>query len=194
MNLIESLERASPVRSRRETDRAIYLTKLSWSPTAYLHTIFRPASSTLLDAVAKEFDFPPTLIAHLQRCNGATLFVASKLCLGMSLFGCRESATRLTRDLNAGPSPLDIRPMKDKARDAVVFGSYGYDASMLMVDRRTEAVRCSFGRDVSRTRFEWSSIDDCLENEIRRLSQLFTAEGDCQVPCEGLVPTSGSVP
>jgi hypothetical protein len=188
MNLIESLERVTPLREKVETKNATYLTRLSWG-RAYLHTIYHSIDSAILSAVAQELDFPSTLVAHFQRCNGAQLFVASVTCRGLHLLGCREKGKPLSRDSDE-PSPTDIRQTANANRDSVVFGSYGFDGSMLMVDRRSQAVRCSYGRDLSKTRREWASIDDCLESEIQRMSQLFAPDGTCLVPCEGLIPTT----
>jgi hypothetical protein len=129
------------------------------------------------------------LVAHFQRCNGAQLFVASVTCRGLHLLGCREKGKPLSRDSDE-PSPTDIRQTANANRDSVVFGSYGFDGSMLMVDRRSQAVRCSYGRDLSKTRREWASIDDCLESEVQRVSQLFAPDGTCLVSCEELVPTA----
>ena len=107
MNIIESIERAMPLREKVEKKGATYLTRLSWGQ-AYLHTIYHPIDSAVLVAVAQELDFPSTLFAHFQQCNGAQLFVASITCRGLSLFGCRERDRPLSRSLDE-PSPIDIR-------------------------------------------------------------------------------------
>jgi len=188
MKLIESLERVTPLREKVETKNATYLTRLSWG-RAYLHTIYHSIDSAILSAVAQELDFPSTLFAHFQQCNGAQLFVASITCRGLSLFGCRERDRPLSRSLD-DPSPIDIRTKALVIRDGLVFGAYGFDGSMLMIDCKTQKVRCTYGRDVTKTRTEWPSIDECLESEVQRMSQLFAPDGTCLVPCEGLIPTS----
>jgi hypothetical protein len=190
MNIIESLERAMPPRDKVETKKFTCLTRLSWG-RAYLHTILHPSDSALLTDVAQELDFPTTLVTHFQRCNGAQLFVASVTCRGLLLFGCREKGKPFSRAVDE-PEPIDIRPAIDKSRDSIVFGSYGFDGSMLTLDRKSQVVRCSYGRDVTRIRCEWPSIEACLESEIQRMSQLFAPDGTCLVACEALVPTSSS--
>jgi len=191
MNLIESFARALPPRDQVETRNATRLTRLSWGESAYLHTIIKPVEFSIVTEVAQELDFPPSLVVHFRRCNGAQLFVASVTCRGMSLFGCRERDKPFDRS-SSEPSAIDIRQKKGVVSGCVVFGSYGYDGSMLMLDRQDETVRCSYGRDAARTRRQWPSLDEFLESEVQRMSQLFAPDGTCLVPCAELVPPSES--
>ena len=163
--------------------------KLPWARHAYLHTIYRPADPLVVHVVASDLQFPRSLVAHFATCNGGTLFHASVTCIGIHLFGCVPERRTIVRDPEAPDEPLDIRtPNLLAPPDFVVFGSYGYDLSRLMVNRQDETVRCSVGKDMSRIRCEWSSIDECLESEIERLGALFSKDGEALVPCEELLP------
>lgn len=178
-------------RNGKETSRTNDVVKMRGTEDEYLHAINKPTEKLIRDEVAAEMDLPQALVAHFEGCNGGSLYCASATCIGINLFGCVPRQSRLNRNLDDDWPPLDIRRSNRPATDYILFASYGYDASLVLVDRRHQTVRCCAGRDLSRTRQEWSSIEEWLGSEIDRLAKLFTPEGLCLVECKDLVPSKG---
>lgn len=193
MKILDLLKRRTES-DGRETPLAIYITKVPWAEDAYLHTINKPTASDIRDDVSKDLDFPPSLVAHFEQCNGGSLFCASAACIGINLFGCLPKGRAFSRALDQDSPPIDIRTSNRRIREHIVFASYGYDASLVVVNRCDESVRCCQGRDILKTRREWPSIDEWLTCELDRLSQVFTPDGTCLVTCENLVPPIAPVP
>ena len=178
----------------KETPLAIYLTKVPWAEEIYLHTINKPAEPEIRAAVLNDLEFPPSLVVHFEQCNGGSLFCASAACIGINLFGCLAKGRAFSRGLDQDSPPIDIRTSNLRRREYIVFASYGFDASLVLLNRQDESVRCCQGRDTSKTRREWPSINEWLACELDRLGQVFTPNGTCLVTCEELVPPSRLVP
>lgn len=175
-------------KQNKESSLAWYGTKLVWGNEAYLHVIYKPATTALLAEVSEEFEFPESLIHFYSKTNGASLFLASLTCRGVVICGCLERESKLTRDLEA--SPVDIRTLNRRNRDFVAFGAYGYDGSTLLVDKRSGLVQCTLGRDLTKIRKSWKSIDNWMDDEFVRMCDLFSKDGSCLTNCEGLLPPS----
>jgi len=154
----------------------------------YLHAINKPTDKLIRDEVAAELHFPQTLVTHFDECNGGSLYCASATCIGINLFGCTPRQSKLNRKLDDDWPPIDIRRSNRPGTHYIIFASYGFDASLVLVNRHDQTVRCCLGRDLSKTRQEWTSIEEWLGSEIDRLANLFTPEGLCLVKCEDLVP------
>lgn len=168
-----------------------YVIRRPGTTDRFLHAINKPIEKLIREEVASELDFPQSLVAHFEECNGGSLYCASATCIGINLFGCVPRQSMLNRNLDDEWPPIDIRRSNRPATDYVVFASYGFDASLVLVNRRDQTVRCCVGRDLSKTRQEWTSIEEWLGSEIDRLAKLFTPEGLCLVKCKDLVPAEG---
>ena len=192
MKLIDLLKRRADL-NVLETPLAVYVTKVPGAEEAYLHTIHKPADPEILATTSRDLEFPPSLVAHFEQCNGGSLFCASVACIGINLFGCLPKGRSLSRALDQDSPPIDIRTSNRGVREHIAFASYGYDTSLVLVNMRNENVRCCHGRDIVKTRREWPSIDDWLTSELDRLSQVFAPDGTCLVTCEELVPLNTPV-
>jgi hypothetical protein len=188
MTLADSLRARFDHESNRETEKVVYLSCQPWAPEGYLHTIHKPLPTAALMRVANDLDFPASLIRHFMDCNGAKLFSASLACAGLYLFGCWEKGQIHNRGAGDSP-PLNIEiPNSGIESDLLIFGSYAADGSYLLIDRKTEDVLCAMGRDISRIRCSWPSLEVWRDREIARLSELFDRGGRCLAQCEDLLP------
>src|SRR5262245_8718357 len=190
MSFVDTLTHHFASSTNRETRNAWYIAKQPWASHAYVHRIQKPIEQSTVAGVAEQLDFPPSLLSfYTWTCNGGSLFHANVTCIGLYLFGCWREGQTFDRNPEHEQPPINIRTSNLTIRSNVVaFGSYGADGSLLMVDRETEQVWCAYGRDQSRIRCTWKSVDIWLEQEIARLCQLFMPDGTCRVQCADLLP------
>jgi hypothetical protein len=73
-------------------------------------------------------------------------------------------------------------------RDAVCFGDYPPDGSLLCVTREGQSVNCFREGEWEQVRASWSSIADWLKAESERLSGCFDESGMRLVPEQELLP------
>jgi hypothetical protein len=189
--LHEVLSKRFALSTNRETTQVFYISKVRWADDAYLHAIHKPIENAVVDTVARDLRLPPSLVAFYRLQNGGTLFRASLTCIGLTIFGCWREGQLATRAVHGDSPPIDIR-LHNQSTDAsfVLFGTYGADGSRLLINRDTEVVSCSVGRDLSKVRKRWTGLEEWLESEVDRLCQLFTPDGVCLVPCAQLLPPS----
>lgn len=72
--------------------------------------------------------------------------------------------------------------------DLLCIGSYGYDRSIVCIDRTTLEVSCFVGKDFTRTPKAWQSLDDWLVSEIQRVCRLHDELGNCLVDKKQFLP------
>lgn len=78
------------------------------------------------------------------------------------------------------------------ARSQIYIGSYGYDRSMVCINRDTEVVSCFQGVEFAKLRKTWPNLENWLIEEIRRLSILFDSDGKLLVSEDQLLPDAGA--
>jgi len=176
--------------SNRESGLARFGTKLAWVEEAFLLTVYKPTAASIISEVGQELAFPSSLYDWFGYHNGATLFRTSLTCPGLRLFGCHSRGASLKRE--EASIAIDIRTVNRKKREIVAFGSYSYDGSLLLIDRKSEAVHCCYGREVEPYRASWPTLGQWMECELERLCGLFQGDGTCMTDCQGLVPGSGA--
>jgi hypothetical protein len=148
-------------------------------PVAYLHVIYKPAEEEIVREVFGKIRAPPSLRRLYALCNGASLFSGA-----IRIFGCVAAGTLLDRRNPLSLPPLDIvksnRQFVDPERfqRQVCIGAYGFDRSLVCVDRKIEMVTCYEGEEFKRTRKKWPTVDSWITGEIDRLSMLFSDEGE----------------
>jgi hypothetical protein len=77
--------------------------------------------------------------------------------------------------------PLDTQNL-------VCIGSYGWDRSLVCVDRLSFEVVCFKGEDFSMRRKIWRSLEHWIVSELARIEVYFDASGNCLVEPGQLVP------
>ncbi len=173
-----------------ETPHAFYKTRLpSIAPEAYLNVIFKPASPEVRQEFARTLGFPPRLVSFYSQWNGAHLFMN-----GVHIYGCVRHGQLLTRTASFSLPPFNIEPVnrglarKVEAQDLVCFGSYGFDTSLVCVDRRSLEVICFKGKDLNVKRQTWPGLEQWIVSELQRLAMYFDDLGNCLVDRSQLLP------
>jgi hypothetical protein len=186
LNLLKKFDDADDV----ETDTAIYRTRVpSVGPEAYLNVIFKPSAAEVREGVASNLHFPPPLVTFYSEWNGARLFVN-----GINIYGCVPQGQLLRRTESFALSPFNIEAVNREfanslyAQNLVCIGSYGWDRSLVCVDRRSFEVVCFRGEDLGMRRKIWRSLERWIVSELARIEVYFDASGDCLVEPDRLVP------
>jgi hypothetical protein len=156
------------------------------APEAYLHVVFPGLKKTDLSRMEMEIgrSFSPSLLELYSSCNGMTLFSGS-----LALYGLRTSYAR-TGDAVWQPFSIAIPNVDERLdgadQDAVFFGTYDWDGSLLYTSPKSPVVyRCT--RDSTRPLNKWPSVQNMLLSEVRRIDKLFDANGK---PIDDGVPTT----
>ena len=147
------------------------------APEAYNHKLFKPLNEEDIRLLENEMNTNiPTEYKDflLNKTNGLLFFVTS-----FSLDGLRK---QLGRDLEAGAQPFDLqtpnileKPQNAK-KEHFFIGGYGYDASKLYIDSLTGKVFFCKRRDATPL-FEWSSFEEMITEETKRLFKLYDSNG-----------------
>jgi hypothetical protein len=174
-----------------EYERIIYRTRIPHrAPLAYFTVVFKPVSMELLGQRVRELRMPPSLREWYLSCNGGVLYGGV-----LRLYGLRPDRYVLDRaNWMREAWPVDILEANGEhqgaldALDAVCFGDYSADHSLLCVCRETQVVTCFEGRMFGRVRRNWRSIDEWLTEETSRLSGCFDENGIRLVDEHQLVP------
>lgn len=174
----------------RENDVACFCTRVPWvAPEAYLNIIFKPAPRDVLADVGARMRIPPPVMELLARYNGAKLF--SDL---LSLYGVVGQGQTLNRSDPFSLPPFDIElenqswPPPDRNR-YLNIGGYGFDGSEACIDRRSLQI-VVFQRRAKEPYCSWPTLDDWLNTEIERLSELFDPSGKLLVDESRTLPSS----
>lgn len=160
-------------------------------PAAFLHVIYKPAAQEIVRVVFGQIHAPPSLRRLYALCNGASLFSGA-----IRIFGCVAAGTLLDRSDPLSLPPLDIVKSNRQFVDPETFqtqvciGAYGFDRSLVCVDRQIEVVTCYEGEDIKTTRKKWPTIENWITSEIDRLSTLFSPEGERLVAENFCLPDS----
>lgn len=143
---------------------------------AYLHVVFPGLGSEQRISLEKVCGrpIPPWLLELYSEHNGMILFSGS-----LALYGLRASYGRsgdgAWQPFNLAEPNVDER-MVDAPPEAVFFGTYDWDGSLLYTTANSQAVyRCS--RDSPKPLNEWANVRLMLTAEVHRIGRLFDAGG-----------------
>lgn len=172
-----------------ESDTAFFYNSAPWiAPKAYLHIVFRGASTDALDEVGRgQMRLPQSWLDTLTRQNGASLFSGA-----MDIYGLHSPGTLLNRSNIFEPLPFNVQsearswPVKPVER-YVRIGGYGYDGTGAVLDRESGAV-LAIPRKSETILQKWPDADAWINVEVTRLATLFDSEGKIQVAKERTVP------
>jgi hypothetical protein len=176
--------------SDRETPDAYFRTHVpAVGSSAYLNIVYKAPPKTVLDEVDREVRLPNSLRDFYTSWNGARLFVGA-----LSVYGCVPTGQLLNRADPFKLLPFDVREVnheftrQTKNAGLVCIGSYSYDRSIVCMHRETQSVACYVGKDFSKRRQEWGSLDRWLTDEVGRMSLFFDSQGNRLVDKERLLP------
>ena len=154
-----------------------------------LNILFKPVSVETRERVGRRLRFPAPLLDFFTRSNGARLFFS-----GIAFYGCLPEHQTFDRTNPFGLLPFNNEDaQREFARaitgtDLLCIGSYGYDRSIVCIDRTTLEVSCFVGKDFTRTPKAWQSLDDWLVSEIQRVCRLHDELGNCLVDKKQFLP------
>ncbi len=146
------------------------------APEAYLHNVFPGLDRKGLNQIESLIGqpLPEPLRRFYTVFNGLDLFSSS-----LAIFGLRANYSRSGDD---AWQPFDITlPNVDERidnanDDTVFFGSYEWDGSLLYMNAEDPSVyRCS--RESVEPLNQWSTLEEALIQETRRLDALFDTKG-----------------
>jgi hypothetical protein len=140
--------------------------------------------------VANKLRIPAVLVDFLTRQNGARLFSGS-----LFIFGVVRAGQLLNRSAPFSLPPLNIEaensePAKYSRSRFLAFGAYGFDGSVLCIDRLDERV-ILFHRNSNTPVAVWPSVDECVISEVSRLCVLFDQRGKILVDESKTLPSKG---
>jgi len=146
------------------------------APEAYFHVVYPPMDDDQISALEHQIgrSLPEELQSFYKQSNGIKLFAYA-----LSIDGMRHSYVR-TGDDAWQPYSIITQNVQERPLDApetlVFFGGYEYDGSSLGMSPESPVVYRFAPQSVTPLN-EWSSFDDMLISEVRRLSKLFDEQG-----------------
>jgi len=191
LNLIHLLRLTrEPAFSSNAASYYVHLPELA--PFGYLHTIFIAPKEETLRQCADRLRMPEGLRRFFTFQNGADLFFNS-----LSLFGILEPGRLLSRTNDRIQAPFDLEDMNRQHRlppegEWILIGSYGFDGTQLLFHRLTEKIQAVERKHRHRVS-EWADFDTYLQDEIGRLSSLFSEAGKLLVDKKYTVPGSEEI-
>jgi hypothetical protein len=176
-------------RVERESGTAFFYNFAPWiAPKAFLHIVFRGASTEALDDVGRrEMRLPESWLETLAQQNGASLFSGA-----MDIYGLHTPGAGLNRTDIFQPLPFNIAsesrswPVKPFDR-YVSIGGYGYDGTRAVLDRESGTV-LAIPRKSETVLRKWPNADTWINLESARLATFFDSEGKIRVASEETVP------
>ena len=191
IDLLKLISKFRAVNNRRSAV-AFFQTHVPWvGPEAYLNIIFEPASLEVLSNVGAKMRMPAPLVELLAEHNGAILFSGA-----LSWYGVVDKGQLLNRTNRFSLPPFNIEaenrswPPPDRDR-LLKIGGYGFDGSGVCIDRQNLRILV-FHRGAEEPYCSWPTLGDWLNNEIRRLSELFDVSGKRLVDESETLPSSAA--
>lgn len=161
----------------RESDAAFFQTQVPWvASEAYLNIIFKPAPPDILSETGARMRIPAPVLELLAQHNGAILLSGA-----LSLWGVVRKGQLLNQSDRFSLPPFNIEsenrswPPPDRER-FLKIGGYGFDGSGVCIDRHNLNVAV-FRRNEQKPYCSWKTLDNWLNDEIRRLVTLFDVSG-----------------
>jgi hypothetical protein len=171
----------------KDFDHISYRTNVpSVAPMAYLNVIFQPPPRELLSQRVAQLTIPSTLASFYAEYNGAALFSGA-----INIFGLLPDKYLLDRR-NWFEKRLPLNIVDVQAEHAhrldelnmLCFADYGYDRSLVCIERNSQRVYCFVGEAFDAVRATWLNLDEWLETEIERIAMLFDESGILRVSDE----------
>ena len=190
MIVLESLLKKFKPLGNYEYKGAIHLTHVPLlGRLAYLNIIHTAAHDVIQHDIIDPLRLPDQLRRFYRTYNGADLF--SDL---MSVYGFFPKTYLYERTDERRSYPYNILDLNARHFNEVhsseyfLFGSYGFDRSVVFTERRTGRVHCAFGEDMNRIRTTWEDFETWIRCEIDRLSKCFDEYGNRLVELEETLP------
>jgi len=146
------------------------------APAAYLHSIYKGLTELEIAEMEKQIHqkLPKELFDFYKLYNGAQLFSGA-----LSIDGLRRNFSRNV-DASRQPFSMETTNVDERIRNApanaVFFGGYDWDGSLVYCCHGAEGVfRCD--RESAEPLNRWTSLRDFFDQEIDRLSMLFSKDG-----------------
>jgi hypothetical protein len=189
IDFLELLNKFNPI-DDVETEQAIYKTRVpSVAPEAYLTVIFKPAPAAVRHEAERRLCFPAPLVNFYSQWNGAHLFIN-----GIHIYGCVPQGQLLNRRVSLSLPPFNIETVNREfakvldGRNLVCIGSYGYDTSLVCMDRHSLEIDCFKGKDITVKRRVWTGLEQWITSEVHRIATFFDDFGNCLVDQQRLLP------
>ncbi|UKB82717.1 SMI1/KNR4 family protein [Chryseobacterium sp. MEBOG06] len=161
------------------SDGAIMIGKAPFKgPEAWLNIIYPKVKEEEIAILERELNttIPESYKHFLMGYSNGGNFLSSTL----SLYGFRRQLTRDPKANSRQPfSPIsaNIYEQPDNAKESYFFiGSYQWDRSRLYIDKDTNIVHCCERWDAT-SKVQWSSFEEMLLSELKRLYRLFDDKG-----------------
>lgn len=145
------------------------------APQAWLHRIYRPLNMEEINLLEKGIGkrIPGPYKEFLKHSNGLGIFNTT-----FCLYGLKISYDRLNQEIN---EPFDIVDPNKYAAPVIaptelVIGGYDWDDSLLLIDQESGLVSLRSNKEQDLL-YEWSSFNEMLEWEVKRLFTLFDDNG-----------------
>jgi hypothetical protein len=172
-------------------DGVQFKTNVPWvAPKAYLHILFPPVLTEVLQQRTEELRIPGVLTEFYSQWNGALLFASA-----LSIYGLLPDKYLLNRRDWRCCLPFDLvaetrrwRTELDQ-RNMLCFGSYSYDRSPLCISRDSGLVTVFAADRFDKIRASWPSFEMFFTEELERLSAFFDEYGRCKFPPVALLPS-----
>jgi hypothetical protein len=189
IDFLELLNKFNPV-DDVETEQAIYKTRVpSVAPEAYLNVIFKSASAEVRHEAERRLLFPAPLVNFYSQWNGTHLFIN-----GVHIYGCVPRSQLLNRTARFSLPPFNIETVNREfatrleSQNLICIGSYGWDRSLVCVDRQSLQTVCFKGKDFSVKRSTWPGLEQWISSEVQRIATFFDDSGNCLVDQQRLLP------
>lgn len=146
--------------------------------SAWLNIIYPTLDEKALQKLEKELlaEIPEEYRAFLTKeSNGLNILSST-----FSLYGFRPKIDRNPRSNIRQPYTLttpNIFERPENAKESYFFiGGYNWDGSHLYIDKKTRNIHCCERWDAT-SKYHWSSFNEMLLSELKRLYTLFDDEG-----------------
>jgi hypothetical protein len=177
INLLKVLSLGSKTELLESKTGYFYKNVPSVAPEAYFHVIFKPIAPTLVAAIYDLVAMPKIWKNFLSIQNGANLF-SGAICL----YGIHPQGQLLNRT-GGLDSRLPFNLVSEGRRVSwlgkelnLVIGSYGFDRSVVCLNREDGSISVYRGKDELLA--SWDAASSWLMDETARLSVLFDSDGN----------------
>ena len=157
-------------------------------PYAYLNIIFPPATMEIQRQKILPLNLPSEIALFYQNYNGASILNGS-----IDIYGFLPDSYSLNRRNWKDILPYDI--MEDNITEdgnfpnnKLIFGSYGYDRSDLIIDINDGTVICENVEKDETFSIRWPSLTNWYESEIDRLNEIFDENGKLLTDIKNTLP------
>ncbi|WP_185247221.1 SMI1/KNR4 family protein [Chryseobacterium bernardetii] len=147
-------------------------------PKAWLNIVYPKINEEEILVLERELNtnIPESYKYFLMNYSNGGNFLSSTL----SLDGLRRHLTRDPKANSRQPFSIitpNVYERPENAKESYFFiGGYQWDGSLLYIDKDTNIVHCGSPDDAT-SKFQWTSFEEMLTSELKRLYKLFDEEG-----------------